>query len=125
MNEPFNRESVAILSSERSTDRNLVSASVRLRFSLAGQESAHVSQIVVSVALTAEEGQPWRRIRRQIFAKAWAWLDQYFEGACLETGDPNLFSDVFAPDRNGRTLSPELERSLQRDLRQIERELAL
>ncbi|AAV94906.1 hypothetical protein KQ247_16920 [Ruegeria pomeroyi] len=123
----IHRERAAILGTKRNEDDARVFARVRLRFSLAGQQSAETSAIVVSVAVTAERNQPWRRTRRQILASAWHWLERYFDGASLEAGDRNLFSDVFEeqPWQKGSSLSPTQERGLQRDLRRIAREHAV
>ncbi|MCE8507741.1 hypothetical protein KBY29_13820 [Ruegeria pomeroyi] len=122
----IHRERAAILGTSRDEDEARVSARVRLRFSLAGQQSPETSAIVVSVAVTAGQNQPWRRTRREILASAWHWLERYFDGASLESGDGNLFSDIFEekPWQKGSGLTPTQERSLQRDLRRITREHA-
>lgn len=122
----FQRERAAIIETSRDKGDTRVAARVRLRFRLAGQHSAQVSAIVVSVAVSAGQTQPWRRTRRQILGRAWQWLESYFDGACLEPGDRNLFSDIFDDKvwQQGSGLSPAQERSLRRDLRRIERQSA-
>ena len=126
MAEVIHRVGAEIITVTRSEKTDLISARVKLQFRLPDQAGRRAGKIVTAINLTEKDDFHWKRTKRRIVAQAWNWLHNYFEGLSVGADSHNLFNDVFPWEGkvNEYGLTPEEERSLQRELRSIEGERA-
>lgn len=124
--ETFEKIEADVITVTRHENCDLLSAQVKLRFRLSDQQDASIGEMFVCIELIERESYRWRRTKRRIIESAWEWLDRYFEGANLGFEVENLFSDILDDrhDLSNGGLTPEEERSLQEELRKIERDVA-
>lgn len=124
--ETFEKIEADVITVTRHENSDRLSAQVKLRFRLSEQQDPYIGEMFVCIELIERESYRWRRTKRRIIESAWDWLDRYFEGANLGFEVENLFLDILddTHDLSNGGLTPEEERSLQEELRKIERDVA-
>lgn len=124
--ETFEKIEADVITVTRHENSDRLSAQVKLRFRLSEQQDPYIGEMFVCIELIERESYRWRRTKRRIIESAWDWLDRYFEGANLGFEVENLFLDILddTHDLSNGALTPEEERSLQEELRKIERDVA-
>jgi len=113
-----------VIAVTRSGEAREACARVRLHFRLGDQSAFGTHEIVTCIRVAVPDHDHWQRTKRRILRRAWQWLHDYFDGAGFGDDCRNLFAEA-APDsaeRNEYGLTEEQERSLQRELRAIERD---
>lgn len=109
-----------ILWSERDAEVSEVVAGVKCRFESLENENAKPETAIAIIRTNIRSSANEKRVENRVLKAAWLQINSYFEDDHLET---NLFSDLWddvqEEEENVGSLTPEQEKELQQELRNI------